>query len=162
MSHRQGMTDTKEEQKNRSDRIIQNISNGIREKLTIIYLFMYCDGFGVFYATTFQIHGTSDMSVATQLLRIPKQPNCWKPQLEMKPWGEMSSFRGANTLFERQQINGQTQTRVEAGSNTSTVSLRVVGGDEKGSLKSETVKWGRESQGTRTREDCAGKGQQYI
>jgi hypothetical protein len=29
-------------------------------------------------------------------------------------------------------------TRVEAGSNTSTVTLRVVGGDEMGSLKSET------------------------
>jgi hypothetical protein len=43
-------------------------------------------------------------------------------------------------------------TRVEAGSNTSTVVLRVVGGDEKGSLKSETVKYGRESHGTRTRE----------
>jgi hypothetical protein len=40
---------------------------------------------------------------------------------------------------------------VEAGSNTSTVTLRVVGGDEKGSLKSETVKYGRKSQGTRTR-----------
>jgi hypothetical protein len=43
-------------------------------------------------------------------------------------------------------------TRVEAGSNTSTVTLRVVGGDEMGSLKSETVKYGRKSQGTRTRE----------
>jgi hypothetical protein len=43
-------------------------------------------------------------------------------------------------------------TRVEAGSNTSTVSLRVVGGDEKRSLKSETVKYGCESQGARTRE----------
>jgi hypothetical protein len=42
--------------------------------------------------------------------------------------------------------------RVEAGSNTSTVTLRVVGGDEKGSLKSETVKYGSESQGTRTKE----------
>jgi hypothetical protein len=41
---------------------------------------------------------------------------------------------------------------VEAGSNTSTVTLRVVGGDEKGSLKSETVKYGYESKGTRTRE----------
>jgi hypothetical protein len=41
---------------------------------------------------------------------------------------------------------------VEAGSNTSTVTLRIVGGDEKGSLKSETVKYGREYQGTRTRE----------
>jgi hypothetical protein len=35
---------------------------------------------------------------------------------------------------------------VEAGSNTSTVTLRVVGGDEKRSLKCETVKYGRESQ----------------
>jgi hypothetical protein len=41
--------------------------------------------------------------------------------------------------------------RVEAGSNTSTVTLRVVGGDEKGSLQSEIVKYGHESQGTRTR-----------
>jgi hypothetical protein len=41
---------------------------------------------------------------------------------------------------------------VEAGSNTSTVTLRVVGGDEMGSLKSETVKYGRKSQGARTRE----------
>jgi hypothetical protein len=31
---------------------------------------------------------------------------------------------------------------VEAGSNTSTVTLRVVGVDEKGSLESETVKYG--------------------
>jgi hypothetical protein len=30
---------------------------------------------------------------------------------------------------------------VEAGSNTSTVALRVVGGVEKGSLESETVKY---------------------
>jgi hypothetical protein len=43
-------------------------------------------------------------------------------------------------------------TRVEAGSNTSTVTLRVVGGDGKGSLRSETVKYRRESQGTWTRE----------
>jgi hypothetical protein len=41
---------------------------------------------------------------------------------------------------------------VEAGSNTSTVTLRFVRGDEMGSLKSETVKYGREYQGTRTRE----------
>jgi hypothetical protein len=42
--------------------------------------------------------------------------------------------------------------RVEAGSNTSTVDLRVVGGDKKGSLESETVKYGGESHGTGTRE----------
>jgi hypothetical protein len=45
-----------------------------------------------------------------------------------------------------------TVTRVEAGSNTSTVAPRVVGGDEKGSLESETVKYGSNSHGTRTRE----------
>jgi hypothetical protein len=39
---------------------------------------------------------------------------------------------------------------VEAGSNTSIVILRVVGDDEKGHLKSETVKFG--PLGTRTRE----------
>jgi hypothetical protein len=44
------------------------------------------------------------------------------------------------------------RTHVEAGSNTSTVTLRVAGGDEMENLKSETVKYGRESQGTRTRE----------
>jgi hypothetical protein len=43
------------------------------------------------------------------------------------------------------------ESRVEAGSNTSTVALRVVGGDKNGSLKSESVKYGRESHGTRTR-----------
>jgi hypothetical protein len=42
--------------------------------------------------------------------------------------------------------------------NTSTVTLRVVGGDEKGSLKSETVKYSRKSQGTMTEKDCTGKG----
>jgi hypothetical protein len=41
-------------------------------------------------------------------------------------------------------------TSVEAGLNTSTVTLRVGGGDEKGRLRSVTVKYGRESQGTRT------------
>jgi hypothetical protein len=51
---------------------------------------------------------------------------------------------------------------VEAGSNTSTVTLRVVGGYEKGSLRSETVKYGRKSQGTTTEKDCAGKGQRHI
>jgi hypothetical protein len=53
-------------------------------------------------------------------------------------------------IKEDQQEN-PPPLRVEAGSNTSTVTLRVVGGDEKGSLKSETIKHGRESQGIRTR-----------
>jgi hypothetical protein len=41
---------------------------------------------------------------------------------------------------------------VEAGSNTSAVALQIVGGGEKASLESETVKYGHESHGTRTRE----------
>jgi hypothetical protein len=45
-----------------------------------------------------------------------------------------------------------TGTHVEAGSNTSTVTLRAVGGDEKGNLEPETVKYGSDYQGTRTRE----------
>jgi hypothetical protein len=36
------------------------------------------------------------------------------------------------------------EARVEERSNTSTVTLRVVGGDEKRSLQSETVKYGPE------------------
>jgi hypothetical protein len=50
------------------------------------------------------------------------------------------------------EIPGITKaiTHVEAGSNTSTVTLRVVGGDEKESLKSKIVKYGHESQGTLT------------
>jgi hypothetical protein len=55
-----------------------------------------------------------------------------------------------------------TITRVEAGSNTSTVTLRVVGGDEKGSLESETVKYGHESYGTRTQNDSADEVQQQL
>jgi hypothetical protein len=52
---------------------------------------------------------------------------------------------------------GQSQP-VERGLNTSTVTLRVVWGYEKGSLKTETVKYGREYQGTRTRERLRWRG----
>jgi hypothetical protein len=54
--------------------------------------------------------------------------------------------------YKDQRREDSGETRVEAGSNTSTVTLRVVRGDEKGSLESETVKYGLEFQGTRTRE----------
>jgi hypothetical protein len=47
--------------------------------------------------------------------------------------------------------NESSESRVEAGSNTSTAVLLVVGGDEKGSLQTETVKYGHDSQGTLTR-----------
>jgi hypothetical protein len=47
---------------------------------------------------------------------------------------------------------------VEAGSNTSIMTLRVVGGDEKGSLKSKTVRYGHETKGTRTQERLCWRG----
>jgi hypothetical protein len=48
------------------------------------------------------------------------------------------------------EIERERPTRVEAGSNTSIVTLRVVGGDEKESFKYETVKYGREPQKNKT------------
>jgi hypothetical protein len=48
---------------------------------------------------------------------------------------------------------------VEAGSNTYTVTLRVVGGDEKGSLKSVTVKMVMSRKGLGPEKDYAGEDQ---
>jgi hypothetical protein len=59
-------------------------------------------------------------------------------------------YHGRPAVIKRQCIRSQG-FGVEAGSNTSTVNLRVVGGDKKGSLESERVKYGHESHGTRTR-----------
>jgi hypothetical protein len=60
---------------------------------------------------------------------------------------ETFSVRSVPGLYNEDQLPS-----CGGGSNTSTVTLRVVGGDEKGSLKTERVKYGREIQGTRTRE----------
>jgi hypothetical protein len=57
-----------------------------------------------------------------------------------------------------QRTSSVDATHVEAGLNTSTMNMRVVGGDEKGSLKSERVKYVRESQGTWTRESLRWRG----
>jgi hypothetical protein len=51
---------------------------------------------------------------------------------------------------------------VESGFCTSTVALRVVGGDKKGSLESGTVKCGRESHGIRTGESLRWRGPAAI
>jgi hypothetical protein len=53
---------------------------------------------------------------------------------------------------------------MEEGSNTSTVSLRVVRGDEKGSLQSETVKYVMFASptGLGPENDCAGEDQQEL
>jgi hypothetical protein len=48
--------------------------------------------------------------------------------------------------------NDTCELRLKHKHKHSTVTLRVVEGDEKGSLNTETVKYGREIQGTRTRE----------
>jgi hypothetical protein len=58
-------------------------------------------------------------------------------------------------LFETALSTRSVQTGYKEDgevSNTSTVTLRVVGGDEKGSLESESVKCGYECRGSRTRE----------
>jgi hypothetical protein len=68
----------------------------------------------------------------------------------MEPLEAMISIRFSDSYKKGSSFVNQRETRVEAGSNTSTVTLRVVGGDEKGSLKSETVKYGHESYGTQT------------
>jgi hypothetical protein len=59
--------------------------------------------------------------------------------------------------FDFDLTNSVSQTRVEAGSNTSTVTLRVVGGDEKGSLKSETGNTVASPKRLGPEKDCAGK-----
>jgi hypothetical protein len=51
---------------------------------------------------------------------------------------------------------------MEVGSNTSTVALRVVRGDEEGSLESEAVKYDRESHGTGTRERLRWRGPAVV
>jgi hypothetical protein len=65
--------------------------------------------------------------------------------------GEGFLFGPPRTFISRSKVIHIWNTCVEAGSNTSTVTLRVIGGDEKGSLECETVKYGHESYGTRTR-----------
>jgi hypothetical protein len=45
----------------------------------------------------------------------------------------------APRLYNAELQVSREYTRVVAGSNTSTVTLRVVGGDKKGNLKSEAV-----------------------
>jgi hypothetical protein len=75
---------------------------------------------------------------------VTQQQNCLKRCFVCDPCRRVVS----RTRLEFSYL----KTRVEAGSNTSTVTQRVVVGDEKGSLKSETVKYGREYQGTQTRE----------
>jgi hypothetical protein len=61
-------------------------------------------------------------------------------------WSVPKGYKG-----QRRPFTVSEDSRVEPGSNTPTVTLRVVGGDEKGSLESDTVNYGHESHGSRTR-----------
>jgi hypothetical protein len=65
---------------------------------------------------------------------------------------QKSEDSDSDTDSEDARRGEEKKSRVEPGSNTSTVTLRIEGGDEKGSLESETVKYVHESYGTRTRE----------
>jgi hypothetical protein len=67
-------------------------------------------------------------------------------------------YQGRLTVITRSQ---KSQTRVEAGSNNSIVTQRVVGVDEQGSLRSETIKYGHESKALGTKKDHAGECQQH-
>jgi hypothetical protein len=60
------------------------------------------------------------------------------------------SVRSDPMLFKESQFVDKDYTRVKGGSNTSTMTLQVVGGDKKGSLKSETVKYPRDSNLSKT------------
>jgi hypothetical protein len=51
---------------------------------------------------------------------------------------------------------------VETRSNTSTIALRVVGGDENGSLESEIVNMVASATELGPENDCAGEGQQEL
>jgi hypothetical protein len=55
-------------------------------------------------------------------------------------------------LFKEGPYPGRMASCVEVGSNTSTVTLRVVGGDEDRSLEYGTIKYGCESHRSRTQE----------
>jgi hypothetical protein len=63
------------------------------------------------------------------------------PELKMCNAYHVSNFVAIEALRPHRILQTDvSHTRVEAGSKTSTVTLQVVGGDEKGSLKSETAK----------------------
>jgi hypothetical protein len=105
---------------------------------------------------------SAKVSVDTRNLGITRRFRCSgyrRPIDEL--FGVVASIRSSQA-YKREfilELNSFIRkSRVEAGSNTSTITLRVVGGDEKGSLESDTIKYGREIQGTRTRERLRWRG----
>jgi hypothetical protein len=82
-------------------------------------------------------------------------------KIGVQEWTVFSTLSVTSVITEAGLAEGVV-SRVEAGSNTPTITLRVVGGDEKGSLESETVKYGRESHGTRIRKWLRWRGPAVI
>jgi hypothetical protein len=65
-------------------------------------------------------------------------------------------------LYNTSPLAAKKRSHVEAESNTSTVTLRVVGGDVKGSLVSETVNMVTSPPGLGPENDCTAEGQQQL
>jgi hypothetical protein len=90
----------------------------------------------------------SEYLIVLQTVRCKRKSGCWSG---WNIWRieRLLSFWVAYISAPNIKLYFLLLARVEAGSNTSTVTLRVVGGDEKGSLKTETVKYDREIQGSK-------------
>jgi hypothetical protein len=72
-------------------------------------------------------------------------------QSRVEPLKEVTSTWFAESYKKGNRfMNSSRELHVEAGLNTSAIALWVIGGDEKGSLESETVKYGHKSDGTLT------------
>jgi hypothetical protein len=56
--------------------------------------------------------------------------------------GNAVFYSGRPEAIQRAVVESCSKSRVQARSDTPTIAPRVVGGDEKGSLESETVKYG--------------------
>jgi hypothetical protein len=72
---------------------------------------------------------------------------------------------GLDTKTDRlidRQSQCDSDSDVEAGSNTSTVAVRVVGGDKRGNFESERVKMVASPTGHGPENECAGEDQQQL
>jgi hypothetical protein len=102
---------------------------------------------------------TEHISMDTKMKDVSTEIDYWKPIRRCRinrrfrgyDWSTNISL-DTDTLYKRPFKSEWNQSRVEVRSNTSTVALRVVGGDVKRNLESERVKYCREFHGIRTRD----------
>jgi hypothetical protein len=88
---------------------------------------------------------------------MQQQGNCLERCFLLGPWRCYRTRTRAPDKARHQDLligwrSVEMWLLINTWSNTSTIVLRVVGGDKKESIKSETVKYGREYHGTRIRE----------